>query len=492
MTDISRRRLLQGAGALGLGAALAACDTAPNSDSSGGGSGSDSGGSKGPIAWWDHTPNLQAANARVFKEYEKDTGVPVEYQYHQTAKMGEALQLAKQSDQLPDVFTNVQLKLPIPGLIKEGWFQAVDFSDEALDRLPDGVLLEGIHTFDGEVFSVPIFYDKQYWAATWFNKDMVAEAGVEPPETYEDFRAAAKAVQKSTGDNTFGWIGNLGHVERVREQVNFLAQAAGFEGWGGDLFKTGEVMYHHDAYLTVIEFLLSLQKDGLMVPGSQTLDDKTARVKWAAGAAGYYFDGPWCPGSVSQDAGEFFDKIDVAPMLVPEAGMDVTAYRPPAGGMYYLSGTSKNVEITSQLLNHQTDEQYYIDIAKGHAQPPADLSVVDKAADELHPAWVKLVGWYQEDAFVAPVPGVRNPDVSKVQRLDKPIEPHLGQIVSGAFSGDVTDVKKALKDFSDKTMKQREDNVSAAKKEGAKVELDDWAFSNWQPRTDYTAEMYDA
>lgn len=488
MTDISRRRLLQGAGALGLGAALAGCDTA---QSSSGGGGSDEGGSKGPLAWWDHTPNLQSANQRVFEQFEKDTGVRVEYSYHQTAKIGEALKIAKQSDQMPDVFTNVQLKLPVPALIKEGWFQPVEFSDEALARLPEGTLLEGRHIFDGKVYSVPTFADKQYWAATWFNKEMVAKADVEPPTTYDEFRTAAKAVQKTTGDNTFGWIANLGHVERVREQVNYLAQAAGFEGNGGALFTTGEIKYDHEAYLTVIEFLLSLQKDGLMVPGSQQLDDKTARVKWAAGASGFYFDGPWCPGSVSKDAAPFFDKIDVAPMLVPESGMEVTAYRDPAGGMYWLSGASKNVELTSQLLNHQTEEQYYIDIAKGHAQPPADLSVVDKAADELHPAWTKLIGWYQQDAFVAPVAAVRNPDVNKVQMLAKPIEPHLGQIVAGAFSGDVKDVKKALKDFSDKTMKQLEDNVATAKKDGADVDLDDFAFPDWQPRTDFTAEMYE-
>lgn len=439
--------------------------------------------------WWDHTPNLQAANQRIFELFAEETGgVPVDYTYHQTAKLGQALQLAKQSGQLPDVHSLAGLMLPVPVLIDEGWLRPLQLDAEARRRLPDGALVEGIHIFDGEVYSVPIFNDRQYWAATWFNKEMLAATDAAPPATYDEFRTAARAVQDTTGDETYGWIFNLGMPPRVAEHVNYLAQAAGFEGFGGQLYRTGEIAYHHDAYVTVIEFLLSLRKDGLLFPGSQTLDDKTGRVRWAAGAAGFYIDGPWCPGTLKVDAAEFLDKLDVAPILRPDASTPVATYRGRQGGMYWISKSSGLPAEASQLIGHQTERQYYVDIAKGMAQPPLDLSVIDET--ELHPAWRKLVNWYAEQVFLAPVPVVGNPEIELANAETKPVQPDLGTIVQGMFSGDVTDVRGALKQLSDRTTRERERSVAAARRKGANVELDDWAFPNWRPRQDFTAEMY--
>lgn len=477
MTSLTRREFLAAAGAVGAVTALGACDTG-----TGGSSGDDA------LTWWDHTPNLQQANQRIFKQFEEKTGTRVDYTYHLTAKLGQALQLAKQSDQLPDVFTNVGLKLPAPALIKGGWFQPVEFSDEAIGRLPANTLIDGIHVFDGKVYSLPVFNDRQYWAATWFNTEMLSAAEVEPPSTYDDFRAAAKAVKESTGDETYGWIFNLGQPERLAEVVNFLAQGAGFEGFSGQLYRTGEIAYDDDAYLTVFEFLLSLQEDGLLFPGSQSLDDKAGRVRWAAGAAGFFFDGPWCAGTLSQDAPEFLEKLDVAPMIVPEAGQDPVAYRGPQGGMYWVSGASERVDKASELLGYQTQEQFYIDIANGMAQPPLDLAAIEKA--DVHPAWKKLVGWYQDTVFQAPVAVVQNGDIEKVNAEAEQVEPDLGTIIQGAFSGDVPDVQKALKELTDKSTQDRERSIAEAKKKGAKVELDDWAFPNWQPGKDFTKDMY--
>ncbi|WP_156253090.1 ABC transporter substrate-binding protein [Pseudactinotalea terrae] len=481
---MTRRGLLQGAGALGAAALLGGCDTASSGGGGGGG-----GGAGGPLTWWDHTPNLQAANERIFARFTEESGTPVEYSYHQTNEMGEALQIANQSDQLPDVLTNVGLRLPVPALIDEGWFQAGAFPEEALSRLPETSLIEGIHTFDGKVYSFPVFADRQYWAITWYNTEMLEAAGVEPPTTYDEYRAVARAVQDSTPEETSGVIFNLGQRPRVAEHVNFLAQAAGFPGFGGDMYQTGEVQFHHEAYLTVIEFLLSLQQDGLLYPASGQLADAEARVRWAAGGAGLYMDGPWCPGSLgTSNAEEFLPKLGVAQMVKPDAGTELAAYRAPQGGMYWISGASQNVEAASQLIGYQTEEPYYIDIANGMAQPPLDVSVIEKA--DVHPAWAEMVGWFQDQVYLAPSPSAKNPRISAVNAMATAIEPDLGMIVQGAFSGDVPDWQGALKELSDKVMAQREENVAAVQAEGVEVSMDDWAFPDWEPRQDYTPEMY--
>ncbi|HEY6738359.1 MAG TPA: extracellular solute-binding protein [Actinopolymorphaceae bacterium] len=488
-STLARRGFL--GGIAGVAAAFAAgCDTAAPTTKTGGPRSAKSGATS--LKWWDHTPNMQPANKKVFAAFEKEPGgVPVDYTYHPTSKLGQALQLAKQSGQLPDVHSLAGLRLPVPGLIKAGWLRPIELSDEALARLPEDKLVEGIHLYDGKLYSVPIFTDKQYWAANWFNKQIVQEAGLDPaspPRTYDEFRAAARAVKRLGKDGVSAWLFNLGFASRVAEHVNFLAQGAGFEGFDGVRYRTGEIAYHDEAYVTVLEFLLSLHKDGLLFPGSQSLDDKIGRIRWAAGAAAFFFDGPWCAGDITRDAAAFTEKLDVGPMLVPETSRQVTAYRAPAGGMYWLSKSARAVDEANQLLGHLTTPDYYVDIASGMAQPPLDLTAVDKA--DVHPAWRKLVGWYAEDVFTAPVPVVKNPDVAKVAAETKDVTPGLGELVQGMFAGDVKDVAGALKQLSDKTAAAREDALAAARKKGARVDLDDWAFPNWQPRRDFTNDQY--
>ncbi|GAB3433886.1 ABC transporter substrate-binding protein [Flindersiella endophytica] len=488
MTGLSRRRFLQGtgllAGGLAGGLSLGACSTGPD-PSSGGGRES------GALQWWDHFNPLQDLHKEVFAKFQKETGIAVEYTPQQTGKMGQALQLAKQSHQLPDVMSNVGLQVPIPALIKDNWFQPIQLSKAALDALPENALVDGIHKFDGKVYSFPIFSFRQYQPATWFNKEYAEKAGLDPespPETYEEFRAAAKAIQKSAGDNVYGWILGLGQPPRLAEQINGLAQGAGFEGTDGQLFRTGEFAYHDDTYVNAIEFWLSMKKDGLMVPGTETFVDKATRARWAAGVAGYYLDGPWCPGVVVQDLASFTDKLGVGPMLVPEKGTQVTGYRGPSGGAFFCSGESKRAKDVSKLLSMLTTPDYYTGLAANMDQPPLDASAVDRA--DVHPTYKKVVGWFQDAVFLAPVAVVKQPDISKVNAEMKPIDPDLGTTVQGLFSGHLKDVRKSLKDLSDRSQKARETALAAAKQKGAEVELDDWAFPDWKPRQDYTLDMY--
>lgn len=80
---------------------------------------------------------------------------------------------------------------------------------------------------------------------------------------------------------------------------------------------------------------------------------------------------------------------------------------------------------------------------------------------------------------------VRNPDVAKVQAHLKPVIPTLGDIAAGAISGNVKDYRSALKKLSDASERARETAIATAVQAGAKISLDDWKFSDWQPGVDY-------
>jgi hypothetical protein len=90
----------------------------------------------------------------------------------------------------------------------------------------------------------------------------------------------------------------------------------------------------------------------------------------------------------------------------------------------------------------EATEEYYVGIANGMAGPPLDLKAIDQA--DVLPAYKAVVTSFRTEAFLGPQELFKNPAVSAVQAKSKPITPGLGEIVQGAFSGDVTDVKAEL------------------------------------------------
>ena len=479
-----RRRTLLGGTAAAAVAGLAACGPAPQDPTGGPGEGGDG----ASVTWWDHFSPLQELHEQVFAGAKESDGIAVEHTVHQTAKMGQALLLAKQSEQLPDVHSNVGLELPLRQLIEDGWYQPLELTPEAEKLIPEEARIEGVTTFDGKLYTFPIFNFRQYWAATWFNADLLGKAGLDPaapPATYDEFREACRKVKDADGEAN-GWINNLGAPDRIAEQVHYLAQAAGFEGNGGTLYRTGEIAVDDDIYVNLIEFLHSLQVDKLVVEGQ--FDDKTARTRWAAGQSAFYLDGPWCVGAVKKDAESFLPSVDVAPMLVPEPGQQVTAYRGAAGGAFFVSGSSQNNEAASKVMARMLQPEYGQGLAEYQDQPPADLAAVERA--DVHPAYAKVIKLYGEACFLAPQAVVRDPEVSKVTaKIPKP-KPDIGEIVQGLFSGQLTDVRAALKDLADRNRKARDKAFAEARKSGIDLDESVFAFSNWEPRKDYTQEMY--
>lgn len=486
LDSFSRRRLLAAAGLTAGTAALAGCG--------GGSSGGKSTASGDKLTWWDHQGNQRTLHQETFTTFAKEPGgMQVEYTFRNASKMGQALQLAKQSNQLPDVHTNAGLEISAPELIAGGWVAPLELSDAAMKRMKP-YLVDGIHVFDGKVYSFPQFNFRTYASATWFNLELVKKAGLDPdkpPTTYDEFRAAATAVRDKAGGSVYGWIWNAGMPARMSDQVDKLAQAAGFEGGGGRLFSTGEFAFDSDPYLTVIEFLLAMSKDKLLFPGSTTFSDQIARARWVTGVAGYYIDGPWNPGVVRESFPKFKDSLGVGPILVPDAGTPARTYAGPQGGVFWVSPDRKEKQKTAAnllLSDHFTTTEYFTKLAGWMPQPPIDVKAID--ASTAYPSYKKLVKWMAEQTFLAPVALIRNIDATKVSSETHTVQPNLGSIVQGVLTGDVKDAKKALKKLSDDTAKEFERALKAATAKGAKVSEDDYAFANWKPGTDYDKDMY--
>lgn len=488
---LNRRQFLATTGLAAAGAAISACGG--GSDESGGSSSGSGGGGggQGPLTWWDPRQPVADIQREIFKEFEaSDGGIPVEYTVTNPAQMGEQLQLAKQSDQLPDVFTPFGLDLNTGALIDEGWYAPITLDPEVRDGMPEGSLLEGVNVFDDKVYGLPVNNFRGFNTMVWFNRELYEQAEIDPenpPVTYDDIRQAAQKI-RGLGDNLYGWIAPLKEAPRMGNHVEELAQAAGATTLGGLNLQTGEYQFHSEYHLAALEWLLAMQKDGVLFPASTSLDARTTRTRWVTGQTGFVFDAQFNIGEIVLNFSEFESKAGLGPVPIPEPTDKVAISKGPvhAGANMWISKGSKYVAEASALISWFGKKEIQARIVEGMNAVPLFPEVVETA--DVHPLFKKAVDIVTEACFLAPISVVRNPDVAAAQAKIKPVKPDFGEIVAGTMTGDIDDYEGALKKLSADSAAERDRAIDEAGKEGAKVSVDDWAFPDWTPGTDYTTK----
>lgn len=473
-STVTRRSLLTAGAGAGL-FALIGC------------SGSEQSGDGNKITWWDHLMAPRPLSMEMFEAFTSDTGKRVEYADYDAPGLGQALPLAKQSQQMPDVFALGGLELPAATLFEQGWFAALPLSEASLDVLPEEAKLPGVTAFDGAQYSLPIFSARDVNAYTWYLSSTLEQAGLDPdspPETYDEFRQACRTVVQSSGGSVQGWMAKLGAIDHMGSNINDLVQAAGFQGANGLDYRTGEYSFASDPYLTVIEFLLSLKQDQLMLPGSVQLKDSPAITRWAAGEAAFHINDSHVAGVVKNQAGAVADQLRVGNVLVPDKGTTPQLYCGATGGMFWLSQDSAHQEDAGQLLDTFCAEDYFTRLAAMMGRPPVLLDAV-KSADVL-PAYAQAQDWNAQQVYLGPIPSVRNPAIVTVTSETRPVQPDFGDIVDGLFSGQITDARQALTALDSALSTERDRAIEAAARKGAVASDEDWSFTDWEAGADYT------
>ncbi len=438
------------------------------------------------LQWWDHYQPLEPLHKKLFEQYSAaHPNVKVEQTVFNPPDLGKALQLAYPNNQAPDVHTLAGVTYPASALIDEGWLAPLDeyIDEEWKGKFPNGSFIEGLNVFGGKVYSFPTFSFLQYTNVTWWNKQLAADAGVNPETdflSWDSLRASVKKITDKGGGQTFGWIEGIGFVDRMADHMNDIAMAAGSPGPID--FKTGEYQYATDPYVNGIEWWMAMANDGSLFPSSNTLDMRNGRARWVTGVACVFFDGPWNPGAVLTIAPDFADSMGVSPCPTPDGKPGIIG-RGPATTNFWLSAQSKAPQHGAGLMKMLISDEYQIGLAERQDQPPLMASAVEKA--NVHPTYKQQMKFFANSVRLVPQPQVRNSLVNDVNAEMKPIHPNLGEIIQGAISGDVKDVKKALQEFNDATSAERDRAVKVVQGKGGKVSQDDWVFSDWTQGKDY-------
>lgn len=489
-SPISRRRLLAAAGAISSGAALAACTGGGQSaEEAKGGAGGDT----GTVAWWDQfRPLTELFEEEVFGPYaESHPGVTINRRQMEGPDLGQALQLARRSNQLPDVHSLAGLEAAPAALVAEDWFQPIgDLVDVDGSPIADQ-LYDGIHRFDDQIYTIPVFTGRSHVLCPWTNTELLQAADVDPdtsPATWDDLRGTLKTLTKKTPDDAYGTLLPSQDPAYLTGLITHLAQTAGAPG--GIDWRTGEYVYHSQPFLDAIEYLQSLQSDQVVHPSSPSMGPRDGRARFAAGHGAVYLWGSWIIGGLMVEEPEAIER-GIGVWQVPSQEQDgAFVYGGPPGAPFWVSGSSKNAKLAADVLLQLVTEDVQRKLAETMDQAPVLTEIV--ADSDAHPTYKRNVEYMTSDTRIAPVPEVGTPDVAMVLAEMRDVHPDLGEIVQSVLTGDTADPAKALKQYSDKVTAERDRAIATVQKDGGKVDTDAWVFGNWDPTQDYTQESYDA
>lgn len=420
--------------------------------------------------------------------------ITVQYDHLPVPEHKQVLQIALQNDTAPDAF-----QLPSgstgPQMVAAGYAAPLDDAipnfPEWLSTFPANTFFDGIHLFDGKTYTFPITDDGAMVAALLFNSPYMTEAGFDPASkalSWDEFREAARRITEAGAGDYYGLMLEGKQPERLGIFISTLAELAGAPG--GDFnWKTGDFNFTSDEFLAAIDLLIAIKQDGSLFPGSLQLNASQAREQIPQGVAGILLQGHW---NVPQWKEAFPDfTFDVGSPPVPGDGQaGHLSYAPGGTNHRFLSVDSEHPEIIGDLfaLLGSPEGTYGWDVYTGGTEPLVFPEV--RQGLQLDPRVERVNALGESLMRLGPSPVVRNPAQGAVALERRPLTPNFGEVIQGLISGQLSDPSVAMQDLQDRANAELDAAIKAAQDKGAEVSRDDWAFTNWDPSTDYITEMY--
>lgn len=235
---------------------------------------------------WGYGGYFDVAKSLVAQFHRQNSGISVDYQGHMWTEWPKVFDAALQSGALPDISTG-------------GAFQAVEFyekgavlaiddvfaelksSGEDRDFLP-GTLERSM--YKGHAISLPWCLDTRILL---YRRDVFAKAGIQAPASWDELRAAAKAL---TSGGQYGFVIAGNDLDGMHMLYALMINN------GGGLFTEGgklDVMNARNA--EALTFLSNLVKDGSVNPGSAHFTSNEAHGEFLAGRGAIMMDTPGFP-----------------------------------------------------------------------------------------------------------------------------------------------------------------------------------------------------
>lgn len=295
--------------ATGVALVLTACGS--------GGSSSNSGSDSGEVTFWDTSgPNESPVFKKIAEGCATKDGYKVKVETQAFDGALNNYKTAAQGGQGPDVFRSEVAW--VPQLAKLSYVADLSDTDLAKDTSDFLEAPLGSTKYEGKTYAVPQVTDS---LALLYNKKKLADAGVEPPKTWDELKAAAA---KLGGEKSF-FLNNDAYYA-----LPFIY------GEGGDLVDASakKIVVNSAANVKALETAKGL----LDAKAATTALDATnsysnMQAAFSSGEAAMVVNGPWAVADYLKGAA-FTDKanLGIAPVPGPSAGKGSA----PVGGHDYV------------------------------------------------------------------------------------------------------------------------------------------------------------
>ena len=250
--------------------------------------------------------------------------------------------------------------------------------DELIDKYKD-YLREGLEKVDGNVYSIP------YGFTTYgliYNKDMFKAAGIvdengeaKPPKTLSEMREDAK-ILTNVQKKEYGYIlpskDNLAYDLDIGK---WSMTVCGFPNSANPVTGKRDV----SGVSKMTKFINDVQKDGSLMPGSESLTNDAGRAKFAAGGVGMKSAGSYDFGVLTE---QFPAKIDWGVVQFPGNEDGETRYRSYMEISRYLyvnaaSVEKKGIDKISEVYKWFYSDELLSDMYKNGLRIPVFEEIID-------------------------------------------------------------------------------------------------------------------
>jgi len=258
----------------------------------------------------------------------------------------------------------------------DGGIQIMQFAEaDALLALDELVEMQGLDItnfqesliagskMDGKLFGIPKDYNT---TALFYHEDLFKEAGVEPPENWDDLKESAKTL---TNEDHFGF----GITPKINYYLPFIESAGAHfvseEGINTENFVTKE-------HIEAIDYLLTLFTRAKSATSPQMVAASWDGEMFGNKQVAMLFGGTWIPGSVLSQNADL--KVGVTPLPVKneEASVLYTA-------SWVISSKSEYPEAAMELISFLTsDEELVLGYQVGINGLPSTETGMQKLIEE--------------------------------------------------------------------------------------------------------------
>jgi N,N'-diacetylchitobiose transport system substrate-binding protein len=301
------------------------------------GSGAKSGKLSGSINVWIMDPGSPAVQ-KIVNQYATD---------FQTANPGTTVKIEFVPwAQAHDKFTTAIAGGEVPDVAEMGTTWTPEFADQGafaeVDKPASGEYVSSLvdaATLDGKVWGKPWYAGSR---ALIYRKDVLEKAGVEPPKTWDEMTAAAKAIKAKVPD--IFPVGYTGLTEHM--YLPTIWQAGGeIATQDGDTWKSA---LNSPEAAQAIDYYASFYKDGLAPKDSIGWEEPDAQTAFANGDIAMMVAGGWTYQSIIDTKAEMKDKIGTVLEPAGPSGKD-TAF---AGGSHLVVfKESKSPELAKAFVD---------------------------------------------------------------------------------------------------------------------------------------------